>query len=127
MHGQDLTRRRPLFPGYVFVYADVARDRVSLLSTRGVVGIIGGRRPETIPAAVIENLQIAARNPAAIEPALPRQGETVTVVHGPLAGLTGVVEQHRGGRRLIVRVDFLGRACALEIGEAEVYGTRTAA
>lgn len=128
MHGQDLTRRRALFPGYVFVSADLAHDRILLLSTRGVVAMIGGRRPEPIPAAVIENLRIAAQDPAAIAPALPREGETVTVVHGPLAGLSGVMERVAGRRRLIVRVDFLGRACALEIGEAEVYSsTRSAA
>jgi transcription antitermination factor NusG len=126
IHGRRTARRRPLFPGYVFVYADAERDRARLLSIRGVVAMIGGRRPEAIPAAVIENLRIAAADPEAIMPAAPREGELVTVARGPLAGLTGVMERSAGGRRLIIRVEFLNRACALEINQAEVYQTEAA-
>ncbi len=81
VHGAHVKRRRPLFPGYVFVNADLDHAKSVLLSTRGVVAIIGGRRPEAIPAAVIENLRIAAQDPEAIAPALPRAGELVTVAH----------------------------------------------
>jgi transcription antitermination factor NusG len=126
-HGADLVRRRPLFPGYVFVRADLAADRSKILTTRGVVGLLGGRRPEAIPPDVIQNLQIAAAHPVTLTPAVWRAGELVTVAHGPLAGLTGVVERSKGGRRLIIRADFLMRACALEIGEAEIYRARAAA
>jgi transcriptional antiterminator RfaH len=125
LHGKLTPRRSPLFPGYVFVFADSDRDRACLLSIRGVVAMIGGRRPEAIPAAVIENLRIAAADPEAIAPAAPLEGELVTIARGPLAGLTGVMERAKkggqGGRRLIVRVEFLNRACALEINQAEVY------
>jgi transcription antitermination factor NusG len=125
VHGRRTARRRPLFPGYVFVRADRDRDRSMLLAPRGAVAIIGGRRPEVIPAAVIENLRIAAADPEAIAPAAPLEGELVTIARGPLAGLTGVMERAKkgsqGGRRLIVRVEFLNRACALEINQAEVY------
>jgi transcription antitermination factor NusG len=121
LHGKLTPRRSPLFPGYVFVFADSDRDRACLLSIRGVVAMIGGRRPEAIPAGVIENLRIAAADPEAIAPAAPLAGELVTVARGPLAGLTGVMERSKTGRRLIVRVEFLNRACALEINQAEVY------
>lgn len=126
-HGADLLRRRPLFPGYVFVCADLAADRSAILAARGVVGLLGGRRPEAIPAEVIRNLQIAAANPESLTPAEWHGGEIVTVARGPLAGFTGVVERSKGGRRLVVRAEFLNRACALEIGEAEIYCARAAA
>jgi transcription antitermination factor NusG len=121
IHGRRTARRRPLFPGYVFVRADREGDRSLLLSPRGAVALIGGRRPEVIPATVIENLRIAAADPEAIAPAEPLAGELVTVARGPLAGLIGVMERSKTGRRLIVRVEFLNRACALEINQAEVY------
>lgn len=126
LHGRDTMRRRPLFPGYVFTFADMARDRALVLSVRGVVGVIGGRRPEPLPAAVIEGLKIAARDPEALGALAPKAGEPLTVAYGPLAGLAGIMERtkhqaHDGRRRLVIRIEFFSRPCQLELGEGEVY------
>jgi hypothetical protein len=41
----------------------------------------------------------------------------VRVTAGPLAGLTGTVLRHGGGRRFVVRVDFLNRGVAVELDD----------
>jgi transcription antitermination factor NusG len=123
VRGRHLEVRRPLFPGYVFAMFETPRDRVAVMSTRGVVSIVGqGQTPEPLTAETITQLQaIASAGPSAVTPAACTAGEAVTVARGPLAGLTGVVERTKGARRLIVTIALLNRACAVELGQAEVF------
>jgi transcription antitermination factor NusG len=106
---------------------ETPRDRVAVLSTRGVVSIVGqGQTPEPLTAeTVTQLLAIASAGPSAVTPAacphICKAGEAVTVARGPLAGLTGVVERVKGSRRLIVTIALLNRACAVELGQAEVF------
>jgi len=45
----------------------------------------------------------------------------VTIVEGPLAGATGVILRKKDGqRRLVVAVDLLGRAVAVDLTEEAV-------
>lgn len=130
--GRNLRLRRPLFPGYVFACFDPSRDRAGVISVRGVVSVVSrGQIPEPVSEAVIEQLRlIASARPGDVSPAVYSPGEKVTVARGPLAGLTGVIERTKGervkggGRRLVVTIAMLNRACAVEIGEAEVYRAR---
>jgi transcription antitermination factor NusG len=114
--------RRPLFAGYVFACFDARRDRSGVLGVRGVVNVLSrGKTPEPLSDEVMAQLHAIARDPAAVGPAVWRAGEAVTVASGPLAGFTGVVERAKGARRLVILVGLLNRACAVEIGEADVY------
>lgn len=120
--GRHSQTRRPLFPGYVFAMFD-PRARVAVLDTRGVVSILPLRyAPEPLTPETVRQLQAIAAAPAGdVAPAACVPGERVTVAHGPFAGLTGVVERVKGRRRLVVTIALLNRACAVELGQAEVY------
>lgn len=119
---RDIQVRRPLFRGYVFACFDAVRERSDVLRVRGVVSVVSsGRTPEPLGPEVMAQLHAVARDPRAVAPAEWRAGEAVTVASGPLAGLTGVVERSKGARRLVILVGLLNRACAVEIGEADVY------
>ena len=47
-------------------------------------------------------------------------GELVEVVHGPLAGVRGRLMEYRGQKRLVVGVQQIGQAIAVEIHPAHV-------
>ncbi|MDD5307176.1 MAG: UpxY family transcription antiterminator [Deltaproteobacteria bacterium] len=116
---------RPLFPGYLFVHVDLAAaERVEVLKAPGTVRIVGfGEGPVPVPDDVIHSLGIlvgAGQDTVKPHP-LVRTGQRVEVTDGPFAGAVGVIAQ-TGGRkpRLVVEVEFLGRAVAVPIGPEEV-------
>jgi transcription antitermination factor NusG len=106
----------PLFAGYLFARFEFSRSIDAVRRVRGLAQIVQA----AVAPDVIENLQRATRNPEAVGPAIYQAGELVTVVNGPFAGLSGVIERTRTGQRLIVTLALLQRACAVEIGSAEV-------
>ena len=118
------TVSRPLFPGYLFARVDPL-DASPVWRAAAVVQVIGLRDGCAIDGAVIENLMRATADPSRVEPAeYPEpdfmRGELVTITRGPLAGLRGVIERTKTARRLIVVVDILARACAVELRDRDV-------
>jgi transcription antitermination factor NusG len=114
---------RPLFPGYIFARFPLSRLNF-VRGMRGLSGVLGpANKPLAIEAGIIEALKRAARDPSAIMPASRplAHGDRVTVAGGPLAGLTGVVERTKARARLVLSIDIIGRACAVELGAAEVF------
>ena len=119
------TISRPLFPGYLFAQLDPL-DPSPIWRAAAVAQVIGLRAGDgAIDGAVIGNLMRATADPSRVEPAdYPApdfmRGELVTITRGPLAGLRGVIERTKGARRLIVAVDILARACAVELRDRDV-------
>lgn len=113
-----------LFPGYLFARFDPARQMPVIRNTPGVSFVIGvGARPIAIDEELIETMRRACSNPALVSPAAYYQfapGERVTVATGPFAGLTGTVDRSKGRARVIVTIEILKRACAVEVGAAEL-------
>lgn len=124
--GDRVRIETPLFPGYLFARFDAAETLPIVRRMRGMSQVLGpGNRPAAIADALISTLKRATADPSLVSPAeysaTYTHGDRVTVTSGPLAGLTGVVDQMRGGgRRLIITVDQMQRACAVELRESEV-------
>lgn len=113
----DRTKRvnRLLFPGYVFVRMAVA-DIPSLLSVVGVLGVL----PSNITPIAIDEEQIAAigtilASNLPVETCEYQSGDAVRIGSGVLRGLAGVVVRTARSTRLIVSVEILRRAVAVEI------------
>lgn len=106
----------PLFPGYVFCRMHAA-DRLPVLTSTGVVGIVGiGKIPAPIEEREIEAVR------AVIQSGLPAQpwpffqpGDTVEVKDGPLRGVQGVVENVKDRKRLVLSVILLQRSISVEL------------
>ena len=49
-----------------------------------------------------------------------RKGDTVIVVRGPFAGITGIFVRYRGQGRVIVTVEALGQYAAVEVEEDHI-------
>jgi len=107
----------PLFPGYLFCRFDVRERLLPILSTPGVIGIVGaGKTP--IP---VDDEEIAAVH-RIIQSGLSAQpwpfltvGSRIYMEAGPLAGLEGIVTNTDKAYRLVVSVALLQRSVAAEI------------
>jgi transcription antitermination factor NusG len=106
----------PLFPRYVFCRFDFER-RLKVLSTPSVFSIVsfGGK-----PAAVGESELAAVR--ALVGSGLPvspwpflRAGQRVRITQGAMAGVEGILVREKNAFRVVVNVELLNCAAAVEI------------
>lgn len=106
----------PLFPGYVFATNFEGR-RLDVLNTPGVAAIVSvAGVPAEIPAGEIEAIRRTIKSHSNIEPhEYLRSGDAVRITYGPLAGLEGILVRKRNSLRLVVCIELLGRAAAVEI------------
>jgi len=108
----------PLFSGYLFCRFDLA-DRVPILTTPGVVLIVGrGRTPLPIESKEVDAVRLALNSGQQVVP-WPRLevGRSVRIEEGSLRGLEGVVLRFKGSAHLILGVQLLQRAVAVEVPE----------
>jgi transcription antitermination factor NusG len=110
-----------LFPSYVFVHIAL-KDRLRVLEIPGVVHLVGPQgRPTPLVTQEIEAFQRGVGGCVRMEPhPYLRAGRRVLVRNGPLAGLEGILSRRKQGLRLVVSVEILMRAVAVEIDEADV-------
>jgi transcription antitermination factor NusG len=110
-----------LFPGYVFVRVAL-QDRLQVLNLPGVVRLVTfNGKPAELPESELESLRrgLAGRVPMAPHPYL-KVGHRVRLKSGPMAGLEGILRRRKEGLRLVVSVEMLMRAVAVEVDEADV-------
>src|ERR1017187_7564785 len=110
----------PLFPGYLFCRFDVTDRFMPILTTPGVIGIVGaGKTPVPVDLEEIEAIRAILRSGLAAQP-WPNLavGSKVYIEGGPLAGVEGIVTNTDKVYRLIVSVGLLQRSVAVEIDRA---------
>ncbi len=115
---------KPLFAGYLFVRIALdSKDRLNVIKAPGIVKIVGfGNAPTPLPDDTVESIRILAGDKDRVRPhPLVRVGRKVRVSDGPFAGATGILSR-TGDRkpRLVVEIDFLGRAVAVPISAEQV-------
>jgi transcription antitermination factor NusG len=112
----------PLIPNYLF--CRVTSEAIgAIVTTPGVIRIVGaGRTPIAIDDHEISALQRidALRLSARPWPFL-REGQTVQVTDGPLAGTRGVLLRVKSAQRLVVSVSLLQRSVAVELDANSVF------
>jgi transcription antitermination factor NusG len=106
----------PLFSGYVFCRFGF-EDRNKVLSLPGITSVVGfGGRPCPIDDLQIERVKAMVDSGL---PVLPWEylavGQRVMIRHGKLAGLEGILARDKTVDRVVVNVEMLGRAVAVEI------------
>ena len=106
----------PLFPGYVFCRLDITK-RLPVMITPGVVNFVSfGSTPCAIPDEEIEAVQQMVRSKLPVGP-WPhlRAGQKILIERGPLAGLEGMLVEHKGAFRIAVSISLLQRTIVAEI------------
>ena len=110
-----------LFPSYVFVHLAL-KDRLRVLEIPGVVNIVSSAgKPIPMGQCEIDRFQrgVAGRVQMGPHPYL-QAGRRVRVRSGPMTGLEGILIRRKEGLRLVVSLELLMRAVAVEIDEADV-------
>jgi transcriptional antiterminator RfaH len=108
------TVARPLFPRYLFVALDVARDRWrTVQSTFGVSNLVAvGNDPVAMPAGVVEEIRAREGEQGFVQLGLPaglQPGSPVRLLDGVFAEYRGVFERLADNHRVTVLLELLGR------------------
>ena len=106
----------PLFSCYLFLKGGLER-RWDILNTPGIYDLLSsGGRPIVIPTSEINAIQQVVNSGFRLEPhPFLKIGERVRIKRGPLAGLQGLLVRQRNIYRLVLSVEMLGRAAAVEV------------
>ena len=113
----------PLFRGYVFAqYENESPARTSILRTTGVVRIVGfGQEDAAIPDEQIENLRRLLETRQLVHRHRYLQvGERVKVISGALAGMEGILVRVKKQDRLVIVIEPIRQAVAVELSGYEV-------
>lgn len=105
---------RPLFPGYLFIALDLARDRWrSVRSTLGVVNLVmSGELPVPLPCEALDAIRAREDARGLVSPSLSPAlavGSRIKLLDGIFAEHGGVLDCISDERRVAVLVQLLGR------------------
>jgi transcription antitermination factor NusG len=117
----------PLFSGYVFAqFASGTLRRQAVLKTTGVIRIVGfGQRDEPVPDEQIDALRRVLESDALLQKhRYLRVGQRVKVISGALAGVEGILKRIKGNARLVIAVEPIKQAIAVELTGYEVVGIK---
>ncbi|MCP4409859.1 MAG: transcription/translation regulatory transformer protein RfaH [Gammaproteobacteria bacterium] len=118
----------PLFPRYLFISLNLGIDNIySIHSTRGVSNLVRfGAKPTPVPKYFVETLRRSADQETGIHvlhrPPI-KKGDSVTIIHGPLAGLQGIFQATKGEERVILLLDILGKANSVTLQRSLIQCT----
>jgi len=110
-------RSYPLFPGYVFCRFDVRPSNALIVTTPGVMRLVGvAGVPARIPDVEIESLQrVVAANYCFESMPLIMPGQKVTITRGPLRSLEGTLCDVHGNACFTIRITLLQRSVSVRV------------
>ena len=100
----------------MFLRGDLGR-RLDIITTPGIhVLVSNGGQPAAIPAAELDNIRQAVVSGTRIQPhPFLKCGDWVRVKCGPLAGMQGILVRKKNVYRLVLSIEMLGKAAAVEV------------
>jgi transcription antitermination factor NusG len=110
-----------LFPGYAFVEIELC-SRLAVLTVPGVAHFVTFHgQPTPVCDREIQTLRSSLASGIAVFPhPYLQKGRRVRLVRGPLAGIEGILVRRKDRFRLVLSVDLIMKAVALEVDESEV-------
>jgi len=119
------TVARPLFPRYLFVALDIARDRWrAVQSTFGVSDlVIVGNYPVPLPDGVVDEIRAREGEQGYVKLGLPsgvKPGSPIRLVDGIFADHRGVLERLADDHRVAVLLSLLGREVRVFVRAASI-------
>jgi len=119
------TVARPLFPRYVFVALDLARDRWRAIhSTFGVSRLVlASEAPLPVPDGVVDEIRARETGDGLVTLGLPANlgpGSRVRLIEGIFADARGMLERIVDERRVAVLLELLGREVRVLVAPAAV-------
>jgi len=110
----------PLFPRYLFLNAIAGQQNLApVRSTRGVTTMVRfGTGLAVVPESIInaiKNRMDPATGLIRIKPVELEAGDKVRIFDGPLAGITGIVEERSSENRVLILMELMGRSTRVEV------------
>ena len=114
-----------MFPRYLFVCFEPGHDNISSIRyTRGVSQLVRfGNEPARVPDDIIQLLKTSASDPSGLYIELtpePKPGDSVSIIGGSFAGLTGVFYKTSGEERVIILLNFLGEQSRVALKREQI-------
>lgn len=117
--GQKVQEAQKLFPGYVFVNANMSGDAYnSINSIPKVMGFLGGKNnPQPVAEEKMQEiLNLSSEQAADNKNVIFEIGETLNVIEGPFESFSGVVEEFDAEKQKVkISVLIFGRATSVEL------------
>jgi len=114
----------PLFAGYVFVHLALC-DRLKVLQVPGVVRLVGfGGSPTALPDEQMDTLRAGLSGLRAEPHPFLTVGRRLRIKRGPLAGMEGILLRRKGKFRLVISIDLIQRAIAVDADVVDVEPER---
>lgn len=116
---------RPLFPRYMFVAFNAARDSWrSVRSTYGVSDLVAvGTEPVPVPEGIVEEIRAREGEQGYVQLGLPPgvgPGSAVRLIDSLFSDYRGVLARVADGRRVEVLLEFLGREVRVLVPAASI-------
>lgn len=111
---RKVTVHKPVFPGYVFLQFHAA-EKLMVLKSNLMVHILPVVNQTQFVHELAQIRQALAVDPTLDACAAFNVGKHVVIRAGPFQGLEGVVQLVRGKTKVVLNVDMIGRALAVEV------------
>ncbi|MDX2082514.1 MAG: transcription termination/antitermination protein NusG [Rickettsiales bacterium] len=122
--GQKVQEAQKLFPGYVFINANINSEAYNLInSIPKVMGFLGGKNnPEPVSESKMQNiLQISNEQLADNRNVVFEIGEVLNVIEGPFESFSGAVEEYDAEKQKVkISILIFGRATSVELDISQV-------
>ncbi len=125
---RTVTVERPLFVGFVFVRYE-PQNRLSVISTPGVIRLLGDDESETVSASEIDRIRDSLASGYLLRPHTHVPiGTRVRIHNGLFDGVEGIVTEFRSQCRVIIALSAIQQCFSLEVGlsDLEVFLTPVA-
>lgn len=118
----------PMFPRYIFISLKLGADNIyTIHSTRGVSSLVRfGGDPIRVPSALIDTLKRTENKETGVhstDTPFLREGDEITILEGPLAGLSGIFQTAKGEERVIILLNILGKANTVTLKRDLIWPT----
>ena len=111
----------PLFRGYLFGYFTF-QQKFTVLTAVGVARLVScNGAPVPIPEEQIEAVRLLVTHQLRYDPHPSLvEGMRVRITHGLLAGVEGILVLKKSAARLVIRIELIQRAVAVDIDSSAV-------
>jgi transcription antitermination factor NusG len=118
---RNVRLQMPLFPGYVFIHLAL-QNRLNVLQVPGVACLVGfAGRPAPVPEEEFAKIRGFLKQGLRAEPhPYLKAGRHVRVRSGPLEGMEGIVLRRKNGCRLVISLELIQRAMAVDVNSTDV-------
>ena len=122
--GQKVQEMQKLFPGYIFINADLSGGAYNMVNAiPKVMGFLGGKgHPQSVTDVKMQEvLNLSSSSNPDAKVSIFEVGETLNVTEGPFESFSGVVEEFDSEKQKVkISILIFGRATSVELDVSQV-------